>query len=384
MKISNRFDLGSYFTFEPSKEKPIYNWFHYKEAYSPEFVEKILDGFQIRGKVLDPFCGIGTTALVAKSRGMNACGIDSSPLAVCVANVKTRNYSQDELLEVENFMKGIFQKKTGPKLPKLKWDFELFRIEKAFPPANLRNILYIREKITEVENEKARNFLLLALISLIPMCSFVLKDGGVLKLVKKSVAPVKEMFKRKVKKMLRDLRESPITGAEPEIFLGDARKMDLESGTMDAIITSPPYLNAIDYTKVYGLELSLLEMDPQTTKKARERCLRSSITASVMGEDLPPEAGEIGNKIPVIGAYFFDMEKVLEECYRVLKPGSFAVFVVGNTVIHETHILVDEILAEMGARLGFEPEILVGLERIADIKPAKVRMRESAVIFKKA
>ncbi len=381
MKFLNRFDLGPFFTFEPSKSKPIYNWFYYKEAFSPEFVEKTLDEFGIKdGNILDPFSGIGTTALVAKSRNLHAYGDDSSPLAVFVGNAKTRNYSEEDLLEVEKFMKGIFQQKSQPKL---RWEFELFRIEKAFPPANLRDILFIREKISEVQGENAHNLLLLALISILPMCSFVLKDGGVLKITKKSVAPAKEMFKRKVKRMLSDLRGNKIQEPEPEIILGDARALPFENESMDAIITSPPYLNNIDYTKVYGLELSLLEMSAQTAKKARERSVRSFITSTAKEGEIPPELGEIGYRIPIAGTYFSDMEKVLIEACRVLKKDGFASFVVGNAVIHETHIPVDEILAQIGERLGFETEIWIGLERIADVKPAKVKTRESVIVFRK-
>ncbi len=382
MNIISRLELGPYFTFEPSKDKQIYNWFYYKEAYSPEFVEKTLDEFGVKeGCVLDPFSGIGTTSLVAKSRGLQAYGIDASPLAVLAGTVKSRNYSPEDIAAIESFMERVFQEKTSFSL---RWDFELFKVEKAFPPANLRDILSIREKISKVEADKAHDFLLLALLSIIPMCSFVLKDGGVLKITKKSVAPVREMFKRKVKRMLRDLELGPKTqGPEPKIMLGDARSLPFEEGSMDAVITSPPYLNNIDYTKVYGLELSLMEMDARGTKDARSRSLRSFITSPASEEKLPQEVEEFGYNIPIAGAYFSDMEKVLVETYRVLKPGSSASFVVGNAVIHYTHIMVDEILAEMGERLGFESEIWVGLERIADVRPAKVKTRESAVVLRK-
>ncbi len=381
MRITNRFELGPFFTFEPSKEKPIYNWFFYKEAFSPEFVEKTLDDFGITaGNVLDPFSGIGTTALAAKSRRLQAHGLDASPLAVFAGMVKTRNYTQADVDAVEGFMKNVFQEKTQPRI---RWDFELFRIEKAFPPANLRDMLSVREKIAQVENQNAHNLLLLALVSIIPMCSFVLKDGGVLRIAKKSVAPVREMFKRRVKRMVSDIAEHQVVGPEPEIYLADARDMPFDSETMDAVITSPPYLNNIDYTKVYGLELSLLEMDPESARVARARSLRSFITSSASVPEIPPELGEIGHRIPVAGTYFSDMEKVLYETFRVLRPKCSASFVVGNAVIHETHIAVDEILAEMGERIGFESEIRVGLERIADVRPAKVKTRESAVIFKK-
>lgn len=378
MKISSDYSLGPYFTFDPSKGKPIFNWFFYKEAYSPEIVHHFLRRFSPQN-VLDQFSGIGTTALAAKSRGIQAFGIDSSPLAVFVGQVKTRNYSEDDLQGAREFLKNLFQEKSAPRV---RWPFELFPVEKAFPPVNLRDILFIRERLDSIENENARGLLLLALVSILPMCSFVLKDGGVLKIAKKQVAPAKEMFKRRAKKMLADL-ENPINGPEPQILLGDARELPFENETMDAAITSPPYLNNIDYTKVYGLELSLLGLRADDAKKARERAVRSFVNIVTRADSFPEELGEIGDRIPVAATYFSDMEKVLEETRRVLKPGSSASFIVSNAVIRETHIPVDEILAQIGERLGFECEIIAGLERIADVKPAKVRTRESAIVFRK-
>ncbi|MBU0586920.1 methyltransferase domain-containing protein [Candidatus Micrarchaeota archaeon] len=381
MEISLDRKIGKYFTFEPSKSTPIYNWFYYKEAYSPECVHWALDKFKIKkGTILDPFCGIGTTLLSSKSAGLSAFGLDASPLAVFVSKTKTANYSKHDLEDIQSVLSLLFQTKIPPRF---RWQFELFPIQKAFPPANLRDILMIREKLLLVENEKARNLLLLALISVLPMCSFVMKDGGVLRIKKKSVAPAKEMFKKRAKKMLKEITSSKINDPEPEVLLGDARAIPYEAESFDTLITSPPYLNNIDYTKVYGLELSLLELDWKAAERTRKQSLRSFITSQSKEEKIPEEAFDFAAKIPVAGTYFSDMEKVLSETHRVLKPNSSACFIVGNAVIHETHIPVDEILASIGERLGFESEIVVGLERIADVKPRKIKTRESAIIFHK-
>jgi DNA modification methylase len=72
------------------------------------------------------------------------------------------------------------------------------------------------------------------------------------------------------------------------------------------------------------------------------------------------------------------------EMFRVLKPGGIAYVNVSNSVIHETHVIVDEVFAEMALRIGFkEADIVVGAERVADVRPQKVRTRESVVIMRK-
>lgn len=403
MNIRNDFSIGKYFTFEPSKGKPVYNWFYYKEAFSPEVVDYLIEKYANNWTnsdtraVYDPFCGAGTTMLRANELGMNGFSVDSSPLAVFVSRVKCANYSNEDILGIERTVSEMVDGRSGAgnaeRNQKIDWQFELFPPERAFPPSNLNALLSIRSALESVENEKAANFLMVALLSIMPQTSLIIKDGGVLKVDKKKrTIPTKEAFKRKVKAMLADVKSMARNGnsmpnierTAPDIRLGDSRATDFESESADLIATSPPYLNNIDYSKVYGLELSLLGLDKRITMETRNRSVRSFITSSAYDKgELPKEVQEFADKIPIVGSYFSDMNAVLKEMHRILRPKGVAGFVVGNSVIHETHILVDEIIGEMAEALGFEVEIVVGLERIADVKPAKVKARESMIVMKK-
>jgi len=111
MNIRFDFELGKFFTFQQSKQKPIYNWIYYKEGFDPIIVEKFIDLFKIKnGNFLDPFCGVGTGLLVAKGRGLFGYGLDISPLAVLASKVKTRNYTQSDLSEIKKMKKMLFLK----------------------------------------------------------------------------------------------------------------------------------------------------------------------------------------------------------------------------------------------------------------------------------
>lgn len=382
MQIINKPELGQYMTFEFSKEKPIHGWFWYKEGFAPEIVEwsikEIGKKIELK-KILDPFCGVGTTLLTAKNLGIQSVGVDASSLAVFVSKTKTDDYEQKDLEDARAFL----EKRLEPVPPNIDWQFELFSPRAAFPKRNYNEILALREAI-EQEEEKVRNLLLLALLSILPQASLVLKDGGVLKIIKdKKALPAREIFKRRVKKMIRDL-ETQKTGYGPQIYLGDARGMDVESESVDLVVTSPPYLNNIDYSKIYGLELSLLSMSKAEASEVRMRAIRSFIGKQMEIQEMPPEVGEIGNKIPIIGTYFKDMELAIKEMHRVLNEKGEAHITVSNSVIHDTHIIVDEVFAQIAERIGFrETEIVIGAERIADVRPQKVKTRESIVILRK-
>lgn len=380
MKLSQNLGLGKYMTFELSKEKPIHGWFWYKEGYAPEMVEWALRdaGERKPNAILDPFCGTGTTLLTAKQRGIGSVGVDASPLAVFISKTKTDDYETRDLEAALEFLNRRMEAPQG-----MGWEFELFSPRAAFPKRNYNEILAIRAAI-EQEEGPVRNLLLLALLSVLPMASLVMKDGGVLKIDRaKRALPAKEIFRRKVKRMVRELQGTP-AGHPPQVFLGDARALDIPAGAVDLVVTSPPYLNNIDYSKIYGLELSLLNMSAAEAEEVRMRAVRSFIGRRMDVSEMPPEVGDVGLSIPIIGTYFKDMEGALAEAFRVLRPGGSAYIIVSNSVIHQTHVLVDEVLGGMGERLGFgETEIVVGAERIADVRPQKVKTRESVLILRK-
>lgn len=380
MQITTNLDLGKYFTFELSKELPIHRWFYYKEGFAPHFIEWALKEEKItQGTLLDPFCGVGTSMLTAKNHGLKALGCDVSPVAVLAARVKTESYTDEDKQEIEKKLESVL---AGGQ-PSEEWEFELFSPRAAFPKSNYNALLSTRAAIAHIENEKIRNFYLLALISIIPQVGIFIKDGGVLKIDKRKMAmPVRAALKKKIRKMLSDMAHRhahPI----PRIEQADARTLPFEDWSADVVVTSPPYLNNVDYTKVYGLELSLLFLEKGITREIRNASLRSFITSNLPPENVPEEIGEIGYKVPVIGNYFGDLERAIAEIKRALKPQGACYLVVGNSVIYGMQVLVDELLGAIAERHGMESHIIVGAERIADVKPRRVKLRESVVVMRR-
>jgi len=401
MKFFQRRDLAPFATFQPSKTLPVYNWFYYKEAFSPELVAILLKELRLEEPILDPFCGIGTTLLACKQLGLNSIGFDVNPLAVLASRVKTVDYEVRVLKQAVDFVLRAKWRK-----PSWKWRFELFPPSRAFPKGSFEEALFLREKIDEIRDEKVKNFLLLALASVLPEASFVLKDGGVLKFVKnKRVTPLRKAFERKLYRMLKDVESSKVSGPIPVVEEGDARALPLVNESIGGIITSPPYLNNVDYTKVYGLELSLL-FDDQAIKRARARSLHSFISADYKPQENVSIVESVLEKILeensfnraafdragglplVVSAYFNDLFLAVKEFFRVLKPGASASVVVSNAVLPGFLVNVDECVGLMAESIGFKASAWVCGERFARVNapgiPREQRVRESVVILRKA
>jgi len=385
-------------TFSENKAEPVYNWFYYKEGFSRDLVWNLLKELKIpRGLILDPFCGTGTTLLAAKQAGYGAIGFDILPLGVFVSNTKLADGYDMDLLQKK--IREITSYKFGPST--LKWvDPGFIDMRKAFSSYARNDIMFFKEKICGIDDAKIRNFLFLGLLSIVSEASNTKKDGGVIRIVKKKhLPPVRYLLKNRLKKMYKDLkRMPPAPEAYAEARMGDARDLPLEPGTVDACITSPPYLNYVDYTKLYGLELSLLLGSTKEILELRKSSLRSHVgaeykkRAGLMSKKLDKTLEElkevsVSNRFPdVLVGYFEDMYLSMENTHSALKKGGIAAYVVGNTCLPELTVDVDLILAELGEHIGYTPkEILVANARWCDV--AGIRkdrpVRESIVVLEK-
>ena len=357
MKFKETQELRDLVTFVSNKFQPIHNWFYYKEGYSKGFVDVFLERFAVPkdALVFDPFCGVGTTLLACKQRGIASVGTDVSPLTVLVSRVKTRDYDMEKLeAAVKVALKWKFRKPA--EVPKDKW------LKRIFSKWALEDIIFYRGKILELEGFE-RDFLFMALMDSAMKGSFAYKDGAMVKIMKRPVAPVGKMFKYKIRRMLRDIRENPLPKVPAEVLLGDARRLELADSSVDFVITSPPYLNKIEYTNIYRTEFSLFFELPDTRLR------------SYVGEGDDPEK-----------AYFDDMSKVLDELYRVCKPGAKLVIVIGGGCFPDKTVEVDSVLVKLAEEKGFVvQEVLVARQswctRQKTIKVGLVR--ESAIVMER-
>jgi len=362
-------NLKDLVTFVPNKDEPIHDWFYYKEGYSKELVEWLIKEYKLSGPIYDPFAGVGTTLLVAKSLGMKSIGTDVSPLTSFICNVKTRSYDTNILKAELDEIAKLKPENVG-KYPNKKIR-ELFRAE------NLDDIYYYHQKIFEIKDEKVKDLFMLALIDTTGRVANVIKTGGSLKKVKKHHMDVKKLFLGKIKRMILDIermenkrkqlmenknkqqneiREKHNTTQnigqtfeankipepiEPIIYNEDARTLKLEENSIGCVITSPPYLNKIEYTSVYKMELGLF-FDEQETR------LRSYVG------DIPTvEAGEYAGLPDIAIAYFQDMKKVLENIYFCLKLKGKAFIIVAGGCLPDKTIDSDTIIAEDAKKVGF-------------------------------
>lgn len=400
-------EYEEYVTSKHTRREPIHNWFVYPHSFAPQLVHRLLDEYPPPKDALiyDPFVGAGTTLLACRERGVSAVGTDLLPLSVFVSNIKVRDY------HISTLKRHLSQLHFGDE-PRSQNHFASVPIvEKAFNTQVIKQISIIYEPIQEIRNAKYRGFFLLGLLSILGDVSNGAKWGGWLKLLPdKKVNPsaVIPLFEERIGKMIQQLEEHPgyeRNGASWTATIGDARSAQLPS-KVDFVISSPPYLNKHDYTRVFALELTLAFVKNADELKAlRYQSLRSHVEArSPEGEPadysrprlLQEAIKALHDKelysnrlIPMIEGYFKDMYSTLVNLRKHLNPSGKIALVLGNARYAGVMIPVDQIVGELGEQAGLVLEkIIVARYRGNSAQQmdrfGKQPSRESIIIWRNA
>jgi DNA modification methylase len=390
--------------FKKNKAYPKHSWFDYKHGYAEDLVRALIErnGPSKKLNVLDPFCGVGTTNLVAQALGYKSTGFDVSPLAVLAAKTKTYNYSDLELKEIENLIKNLTLKNEA-ETP----DSDL--IKKAYTEENLKVLLQIKYSIDQIENLKIQDFFKIAYLSILENSSNRKKDGNGLKIVRNRphVGNISYIYKAKLQSMLIDLKDLNLID-EVSIYDGSIINLGkkVKSDSIGITITSPPYANCFDYCEVYKLELWMggFVKSYSDFAKYRNDAIRSHVNAKFDHTIFSPNQDvdliaeciscfNVWNKnIPdMVRGYFDDMQKVIQEIYRVSRRGAKCYIVVANSCYRGILVPTDLLLAKIGEAIGFEVEPIIFARRIRTSSQQMNEihesfgelMRESIVVLKK-
>jgi hypothetical protein len=385
---------------------PFHRWYAFPHSFTGELVSALIDEWDLTDAdhILDPFVGAGTTLLAAKTKGIPAHGSDLSPFAVFVSNTKARDYSIGRLECLWQDLSHVLRKLPIPRrnirFPDL--------VEKALPQNILRMFVSIDDAIGELHTNKSYiDFFRLALLAILPRYSRAEATGGWLKWTTRHTnsKSISTVFTDRVEMMLDDVRQSETSRDDRwKATMEDARRLSGSNESMSAIITSPPYPNRHDYTRVFGVELMFGFLNWEQTRALRYQSIQSHPEARPERpnfEDYSPpkrleailskmQAANLDTKIlQMLRGYFTDMHLCLRECMRLLKSGGRIAFVVGNAQYRGCRLLVDELIAEIGTAAGLKLDKILAVrfrgnsaQQMGEF--GRRPSRESVVVFQKA
>jgi len=281
--------------------------YRYPGQFVPQIPRFLIEKFSKKyDLVLDPFCGSGTTLVEANLLHRNSYGIDVHPLARLVTKVKTRkiSMSNDELIKITNINVIDDFDENNEECKKFKYNY-------LFNPENLMQLLKIRKEIYKIYTGAQRDFLLVCLLSIVKSCANI-NEHKVRKVrQKKDSVNVFEIFKKTVYENLKKLGALN-TDVFAEVLDCNAKKICLDDNTIDLVVTSPPYLNALNYIKIHEIEMALIN------EKVDEKDY-IGVDKEIYGTGSETDSNDAGKKLMAIEIYFKDMENAISEISRVLK-----------------------------------------------------------------
>lgn len=358
--------------------------------------------------LLDPFCGSGTTLVIAQELGINSVGIDINPYATLLSFVKTHKYNRTDIYDAISKFKSNLE--HGSNFP----IYDFYNIKKWFREDIIRSLSQIRYCILLEKNQDIRKFFWICLSEVI--FKFSNDRTSTFKLhalPKDKIDLIEDRCIEYFIKIINDnsehLNYSNITSSD--IIYGDSNSTmkDKLKDEFNIICTSPPYGDN-PTTVTYGQSsiLSLKWIDNVDLSCSRELLERYTTIdkISIGGEKRNiintkniKSLNEFLDKISLkkqskVINFFEDYYISLKNMKKCLSKNGYLIMTVGNRSVDAVRQPLDDISIEILESLGlklvskFNRNILyknspLKLPLLKDKKTIKTIQEETIIIFTK-
>ena len=328
----------------------------YPAKFIPQIPGNLISRLSLRGElVLDPFGGSGTTALESVRLGRRAISVDANPLSALIGRAKTASVDHSASLELHGFQAALTSELMKlPADPKALISAHAEHIpnipnrEKWFADSAFGELGLIKARIAGLDTLVARDLALVALSRIVIKVSYQDSETRYKSVIR--AVPIGETLRR----FLKEFRVVMATVADSEavtrhgiskFIFCDSRNLrseDIADGSVDLVVTSPPYGNATDYHLYHRFRLLWLGFDP------------IELGHKEIGSHLKHQREGSG-----FDSYFKDLELAVCSVERVLRPGRYAAFVLGDSIYEGQNHNPAKILAEKARDLGFDSSFII-------------------------
>lgn len=363
-------------TFVLNKQEMIHRWYPYLEGYSSILIQDIIKELPTGSvkAIYDPFCGTGTTCLVASSLGIKSYYSETNPFMDMVIESKINAVKRlrDKKIyskNIEIVLNKVKRIKDSTPNRIILWD----GFEKFFDNYVLDKVLKIKKLIEDCEDEESKKILYVLLSSVIVRASKMIRQGD-LRMAKDSEKKTEDKdivtnFINKVESAIEDINNKEAKVLRFTKCLNqDSRDIE-DKVKFNCIITSPPYLNGTNYIRNTKLELKLcgfIESEKElpafhskgiiaginNVSKRKSNINVLEIVKPYLNK-LEPIAYD--DRIPkMVAGYFDDMQRVIHKISLCSESKSYFIMDIGDSQFAGVHIPTHELLVKICEQNGFK------------------------------
>ena len=371
--------------------KPFLHYLHkYKGKGDPRISRALINLLKLRegDTILDPFSGSGAFIADAPTMGINAIGIEVLNIGKMISEVKC-NLGVD-ISELRNNIIKLFEeidnnsliRDIKGELTQLKENIKKNTGEssayKKIEP-HLEKIFTMKKAVEKTNNNDIKKFLLTLLSQQVVEYSEKSRAWDIVGSFKSYIED-RYLVLYSTQKLAKILGVN-INGSKVRIIKGDSTNMSmLRDNSIDGILTSPPYFDALDYIGnnkisilILGLEEDLKWESTRDFYEAKHRDEKEHsplplfVSDKYFSMDLPQSSLNLIDllkksqrvyKAKVVENYLKMMSLSFGECYRVLKKERYYLMVISKhhswTINGKEEIVeTSPILADLGRSAGF-------------------------------
>ena len=329
--------------------------------------------------VLDPMCGSGVTLLEGWLAGRSVIGVDLDPLARRQSAARTAALDGKAVRAAGDVvLQRAADLCAGVSHPAQPLDYLRGSMDDAtqefldywFFPETQQELAALLLAIRAEPDPGLRN-----LLEVVFSSTIVTKSGGVSRARDLAHTRPHRVADKQPRRPLRQFEillnravdayasVNPDTVGESRIIAGDARALPVPDDSVNLIVTSPPYANALDYMRAHKFSLAWLgDPIPRLSELRGQYIGAERQTGPGSSESLPASVKSMvaalaereAPKSRVLARYFGDMAAAIGEMTRVLRPGAAAIIVVGPSTMRGVLVPTHQCLADIAAAAGLD------------------------------
>ncbi len=383
--------------------------FHRFHSYCARFPSELVEAgisqyTKVGDSIFDPFCGSGTTVVACLVHKRKVIGTEIDTLAGMISELKCTPLPAEQYAKWRTpFIKRIkttFEEirnswRPGIRLePGTTWTISSgeLRIPRFpelnywFPPQLTAALAGIAETTHRC---RSPHYERLALISL--SASIISKWPNTLSYAKDidhtrphrqiqrfTLDRVLETYIKRLDRTLKCLGElheayetagggQSLKDSAQVIYPHDARQplRSIEDESQALVITSPPYFDAVDYPRAHRMSVCWMNGYAPAQLASRSGYVGLRYAPNFDPDEWLKSQAGVRRLIPYriledtsvnkrLCAFFADLQAVLIQAWRVLRPGGHAVFVIANNVIKNERLESHRVLLRLAKIIGFE------------------------------